>query len=166
MHRRLKLAVAQSCRGSGWLAAPEVMGPGWRADVLATHEKLDRIVAFEIQTSTQTYARTKERQQGFAASGVQCAWLFTPFDSPLECKYQTPSAELPIFEVRPPVAAETDATASFHVLFSSQATFVSGRPSQLFSFARPQPLPSFVDNFLQGTACLEPCLHGCLHACV
>lgn len=77
----------------GYATAEEHRGPGWRADVLATKES--RSVAFEVQLTAQSLARTLDRQNRYAREGVTCCWIFERPPSKLSAE----RPDLPLFYV-------------------------------------------------------------------
>jgi|SRR5882672_1524594 len=75
-HIRIKAALLQGCRDSGWTATPEFLSEdrSWRADVLA--HSSERRVAFEIQWTRQSEAETERRDHEYSRANVQAWWLF------------------------------------------------------------------------------------------
>jgi hypothetical protein len=73
-HLRLKRVVVEVARNLGWRADTEVVGDGWRADVLAS--KGEETVAIEVQLSRQPDEVTLRRQACFTAAGIRSLWLF------------------------------------------------------------------------------------------
>lgn len=72
-HLRMKAVVAAAVAQAGWEAATEVPGPGFVADVVATHGP--SAVAFEVQRSRQVLREYERRQATYAAAGIRCVWL-------------------------------------------------------------------------------------------
>lgn len=91
-HLWAKAEVLKACADAGWQARPEVVGDGWRADVLAERGKAR--VAVEVQWSRQDQDVSRFRQDRYAASGVRACWLLRG-EQP-----ETASKELPVFEMR------------------------------------------------------------------
>ena len=58
----------------GWTAEPEVIGEGWRADVLSTGPD-GRRIAWEVQVSSISDDAATERTRRHGASGVETVWL-------------------------------------------------------------------------------------------
>ncbi len=88
-HVRLKKAIFDICRKHGWEADVEVVGPGWKADVLAWRG--DRRYAFEVQVSDQAGEKLAERSAKYRASGVTPVWLHKAFPKscPFEIEHET-----------------------------------------------------------------------------
>jgi competence protein CoiA len=93
-HLLAKRAVYEGCLDAGWEALMELANPDgtWRADVLASRDGTK--VAFEIQWSRQSAARTLERQRGFSQRDVRCFWLFR------RLPFATPTPLVPAFALR------------------------------------------------------------------
>lgn len=72
-HLAAKAEIVRACDELGWEADSEVVGDGWRADVLACRER--HRLAFEIQWSRQTLELTRQRQATYGHD-VKCCWLF------------------------------------------------------------------------------------------
>lgn len=77
-HIMAKYIVASVLHKLGWNVDIEVngvtpSGKEWIADIFGTKDKAK--IAIEIQWSPQTIARTRERQEIYAESGIRCAWL-------------------------------------------------------------------------------------------
>ncbi len=72
-HLHLKAVVARAVADAGWTPGTEVPGPGFVADVLATHDS--RRVAIEVQRSKQVLRQYRERQDTYNAAGVRAVWL-------------------------------------------------------------------------------------------
>lgn len=92
-HSDIQRAVVSACTDAGFDAQEESRGSGWRADVLATRGSFR--VAFEIQMSAQTLARTLERQDRYRKDGIECCWLF---ERPIP-KLKDERPDLPVFYV-------------------------------------------------------------------
>lgn len=90
-HAAIQRAVVSACAGAGFDAKEEFRGSGWRADILATRGSFR--VAFEIQLSAQTLARTLERQVRYREDGIECCWLF---ERPIP-KLKDERPDLPVF---------------------------------------------------------------------
>lgn len=95
-HRECKRIIYETAIAMGYRADVEVLGDGWRADVLIktpsndfTFEKL----AFEIQLSDQSLAETITRSKKYQSSGVLPIWLMT------EGMEKEASAWVPAFKV-------------------------------------------------------------------
>jgi len=73
-HLHLKAKFATAFRNAGWTADLEVIGDGWRADVLATSPDVRRL-AVEVQLSSISYRDATERAARHAASGVETLWI-------------------------------------------------------------------------------------------
>lgn len=73
-HFAIKQGILDACARAAVDAKAEARGKGWRADVLARTPSMP--VAFEVQTSPQSLAKTIERQERFWQSGVAGCWLF------------------------------------------------------------------------------------------
>lgn len=74
-HQALKREVLAAVRAvPGWQAEPEVPGPGWRADVLATGAT-GRRIAWEVQISGIGADTATERTARLAAADVEVCWL-------------------------------------------------------------------------------------------
>jgi competence CoiA-like predicted nuclease len=93
-HIRLKQEVARIVEACGWQAQPEVPGPNWRADLLASPQLADvgptgrllnldvvyaslreRRVAFEVRVSRQSPMNTRDRSREYEKAGVEVVWL-------------------------------------------------------------------------------------------
>ena len=72
-HLRVKSLVASAVAACGWMAATEVPGPGFVADVLA--QRAGARVVFEVQRSRQVLHEYERRQATYAAQGLRCVWL-------------------------------------------------------------------------------------------
>jgi len=82
-HETGKVVIERACGRAGWMAEVESPGPPiepgsrtrkWWADVLASKGRVR--IAFEVQWSTQTLARTWERQERYRGDGVRGCWFF------------------------------------------------------------------------------------------
>jgi len=73
-HLFAKSQVLLGCKDAGWEAKSEYIENDWIADVIAV--KGDIRVAFEIQWSKQSYAKTVERQDKYDRDGVRGCWFF------------------------------------------------------------------------------------------
>jgi hypothetical protein len=73
-HEGLKAAAARAVQSrAGWAADVEVLGEGWRADVLAVRGAVK--IAIEVQLSAQAKRSTQTRNDRFEASEVTAFWL-------------------------------------------------------------------------------------------
>lgn len=95
-HLFAKSQVLLGCKDAGWEAKSEYMENDWIADVLASNGKVK--VAFEIQWSKQSYAKTAERQDKYDRDEVRACWFFR---KPPENKTRNILADksLPLFEI-------------------------------------------------------------------
>lgn len=93
LHLRLKTAAAEAALARGASVETEIEGPGWRADVLCTHDGVRRAV--EIQLSPQTYRVTLERTEAYRANGVDVLWVFRSLPAGLEIDSEFPVIALP-----------------------------------------------------------------------
>lgn len=73
-HETVKYQIARACHEAGWDADTEVVGLGYKADVLAQNGEIK--IAFEVQLSRQTLAETLERREKLNADEVRDYWLF------------------------------------------------------------------------------------------
>jgi hypothetical protein len=75
-HLLLKSIILVAVRNAGWDGDVEVCSPdgGWRADVMASKDKLR--VAFEVQLSTIPFLELAARQQAYSDSGVRGCWFY------------------------------------------------------------------------------------------
>src|SRR5579859_7279571 len=92
-HARIKSEISSICKALGFETREEVRGDRWRADVLAI--KGAEQIAFEVQISSQTLAKTLERQERYIQSGVKGCWLF---QNPV-AKHLAERPDLPLFYV-------------------------------------------------------------------
>jgi len=80
-HEEAKLQILDICKKAGWNADIEVLGDGWRADVLAEHE-FTRI-AFEIQLSKISKPDLRIRSDIYSAQNIFSYWIFL---LPINCE--------------------------------------------------------------------------------
>ncbi len=73
-HLRLKTGIIRILRELGWNASPEVVGNGWRADVLGTSPS-GRRVAFEVQLASMTVEEGIERTERYDRDDVASVWV-------------------------------------------------------------------------------------------
>lgn len=123
MHKRIQTQIAATCRRLGYATTEEHRGDGWRADVFA--DRGSDAVAFEVQLSNQSLARTLERQDHYSREGIRCCWLFQR--PPHKLSSERP--DLPLFTV---IEAPAD---SYHVSLSNR---------------NEVPIELFVEQFLEG----------------
>lgn len=122
-HSRIQSQIAANCAALGRAVTQEHQGEGWRADVLAI--KGSKVIAFEVQWSGQSLARTLARQARYSQAGIDCCWLFQK--PPHKLEHERP--DLPIFYV------SKAADGQFTVSLSGRAEI---------------PLDVFVEQFLEG----------------
>ena len=93
-HLRAKAQIVIGCRAAGWDVETEVVGPDWRADVLASHGA--RRIAFEVQLSRQSWQETIVRTERYAQAGIRTCWLLRhyPAGAPV-------TKEVPVFRIIP-----------------------------------------------------------------
>lgn len=121
LHDRIKREILLSCNSLGYLAYEEYRGDDWRADVFV--ECNGQKYAFEVQTSQQSFNRTKERQAKFLRDGIIGCWLF-------EKEKKRPDKELENLPL-------------FHVTEDNGQYLVSLKGRKIL------PLETFVQDFLQ-----------------
>ncbi len=90
-HLYAKAEILLACSQAGYEAKAEVSGLDWRADVLATKDKIK--IAFEVQWSNQTLEQTHERQSKFIRDGIRGCWFFR------KPPFTKPSHDLPMFRI-------------------------------------------------------------------
>ena len=92
-HRMAKNVVVKAAKASGYTAVQEWSGRGWKTDVFCVKNNVR--IAFEIQYSYQSFAKTMKRQAKLKSDGVRGCWLCREFPRDLEFELQ----ELPLFRV-------------------------------------------------------------------
>lgn len=95
-HLSGQIEIIRACSLINWIAKDEVEESNWRADVLATQDK--KKIAFEMQTSKQSYNKTIERQEKYKKSNVRGCWFFKKLPKELTLKQME---EIPAFEITP-----------------------------------------------------------------
>ncbi len=73
-HEKIQMEIVSACRNIGIEAIQEYRGQDRRADVYIPNK--GKPIAFEIQLSPQSLARTLERQEKYIRDGVIGCWLF------------------------------------------------------------------------------------------
>lgn len=73
-HRLLKIELVSAARAAGWDAELEVVGNGWRADVLATSPH-GRRVAWEAQLAQITTDEIVDRHSTMTNDGLEVCWV-------------------------------------------------------------------------------------------
>ena len=93
-HEKIQTKIVSACHNIGVEAIQEYKGKDWRADVYIP--KNGKPIAFEIQLSPQSLARTLERQAKYIRDGVIGCWLF---ENPVP-KLIEERPDLPVFYVQ------------------------------------------------------------------
>lgn len=93
-HEKIQMEIVSACRNIGIEAIQEYRGQDWRADVYIPNK--GKPIAFEIQLSPQSLARTLERQEKYIRDGVIGCWLF---EKPVP-KLIEERPDLPVFYVQ------------------------------------------------------------------
>lgn len=122
-HDRIQMQIVSACSTFGIHALQEYKGADWRADVFV--RDLEIPIAFEIQLSPQSLAKTLQRQSKYLRDGITACWLF---ENPVP-KLVNERPDLPVFYV------EEAADSSLHVNLGTR---------------RKLPLASFLENFISG----------------
>ncbi len=73
-HQGAKQVIIDAARAAGWDAQSEVIGDGWRADVLAARGSIK--IAFEVQWSFLSLEGALARQDRYDRDGVRGCWFF------------------------------------------------------------------------------------------
>lgn len=122
-HDRIQMQIVSACNTFGIHALQEYKGSDWRADVFV--RDLQTPIAFEIQLSPQSLAKTLQRQSKYIRDGVTACWLF---ENPIP-KLINERPDLPVFYV------EEAADSSLYVNLGTR---------------RKLPIGSFLENFISG----------------
>jgi competence CoiA-like predicted nuclease len=122
-HKQIKAEIVATCLDLGYQTVKEYRGKGWRADVLAI-TRSDR-VAFEVQLSPQSLAKTLQRQERYSKDSIKGCWLF---HNPV-AKLLDERPDLPLFYVS-------------NKLGNGLTVSLSDR--------RDVPLHNFIEEFLAG----------------
>lgn len=73
-HMQAKALIVAAARAAGWQAEPEVPGPGYQADVLATSPTGVRL-NFEVQLAREGDTDYRTRSERRVADGCRVLWL-------------------------------------------------------------------------------------------
>jgi hypothetical protein len=102
-HLKAKSDIVRACMRAGYQATTEIVGEGWRADVLASRGETR--IAFEVQWSFLRLDECEARQARYQQAGVRGCWFFrTP---PFELRARA-RRDLPLFHL----VANADSTFS------------------------------------------------------
>lgn len=114
-HLRAKAVIVEAVSRAGWIAATEVPGDGWVADVMATKGGVR--VVFEVQWSRQNLSDYRLRQERYLDSGIaSVAWFARHVDGLPESDKQ-----LPIFGLEIDDEGETTAVIGTATISLAQA---------------------------------------------
>ena len=78
-HLEAKAEIYKVCKDAGWIVDIEVLGNGWRADILATNGHLT--IAFEVQLSKISEEELQRRAAAYTNQNIISHWIFSlPID--------------------------------------------------------------------------------------
>mgnify|MGYP001213455802 FL=1 len=133
-HQGAKQVIIDAARAAGWDAQSEVIGDGWRADVLAVRGAVK--IAFEVQWSFLSLDGALARQDRYERDGVRGCWFFRTPPAWMLRDTEAGSAptlkawkRLPLFHLYPNADGSfaVELNGIVHSLFAFVAALLSGQ---------------------------------------
>lgn len=119
-HLKAKAEIVRAAKEAGYVAAPEIPGDGWRADVMATRPNGTGRIAFEVQWSFLKFEDCLFRQERYARDQVRGCWFFRN-PPPVLIRASDGGPELKALRDLPIFHLHSNATRDFTVSLNHEA---------------------------------------------